>query len=136
MQIGDGEIYLATAEGAITEPLPRDDAFGEETYSLCLDDAVRHVKVALLRAPNPFSAPDFAFASTDGFSKSFANPVSARDVVGRTRQAARDKGFDAALADLPRWIANCAGAGAGDDVSVALYWGSTSRPPPSQSEKT
>lgn len=121
MQLGDGNIFIGAPSGDIEVPFPDDEMEGEQTYSLCLPDAAEHFKISLFRAPNPFAAPDFVMATTDGFPKSFEDINAALPVVRQYREASRTRGLAAVVAELEPWLARCSEMGSGDDTSVAIY---------------
>ena len=120
-QIGDGDLYVATNSGDAARIFPDDDLVGEQTYSLCQPEAVEQVKLALHAAPNPLAAPDFLFAATDGFSKSFKDEEAVRIVLRQYRQGMKDRGVAAIALELPDWLAKCSELGSGDDISVAIF---------------
>jgi hypothetical protein len=121
LQIGDGDLFACAASGDVEHPIQPDATIGEQTYSLCLPNAAEHVKVALYTAPNPLCAPDFIFASTDGFAKSFDREEAVLDVVRFYRAAVREKGLGKVTAELLPWLKECSEMGSGDDISVALF---------------
>ncbi len=122
MQIGDGDLFVGTASGGVIARLfEADDTEGEQTYSLCLPDAAEHVKIALFTAPNPMCAPDFVFASTDGFSKSFESDETVLAIVRDYRAAIRERGLEGLPSELDAWLMKCSQIGSGDDTSVAIF---------------
>lgn len=121
-QIGDGDILAAAAHRDLVKPLPDDENIvGEQTYSLCQDDAVLHFRVALFAAPHPLSSPQFAMASSDGLAKSFADDAQFFDVARQWRRLVESRGIDAVCAELEPWLARCSEMGSGDDTTLLLF---------------
>ena len=121
MQIGDGDLFAGTASGDMVHLFEADDTVGEQTYSLCLPDAIERVKIALFTAPNQLCAPDFVFASTDGFAKSFESEAAALEVVRNYRSAVRERGLRRVTSGMREWLTKCSQMGSGDDTSVAIF---------------
>ncbi|HWG03715.1 MAG TPA: PP2C family serine/threonine-protein phosphatase [Beijerinckiaceae bacterium] len=121
MQIGDGDLFVGTGSGDIARVFEADNTEGEQTYSLCLPDAAEHIKIALFTAPNPMCAPDFVFASTDGFSKSLESDETVLAIVRDYRTAIRERGLRTVASELDAWLMKCSQMGSGDDTSVAIF---------------
>ncbi len=120
LQIGDGDLFAGTASGDIMRLEP-DDTVGEQTYSLCLPDAIEHVKIGLFAAPSPFCAPDFVLCATDGLAKSFADESAVIEIIRGYRNAVRERGAKRVIVDMRDWLVKCSQMGSGDDVSVAFF---------------
>jgi serine/threonine protein phosphatase PrpC len=121
LQIGDGDLYLGYPDGRLERPLPDDTGLiGEQTYSLCSPDAIKRFRVAVSRAGPGKQLPDFAFLSTDGVSKSFADDAAFRGVVEHYRRSMASADPATVLNPLPEWLASVTRRGSGDDVTLCL----------------
>ncbi len=118
-QIGDGDVLLGLPDGTVVHPLPADRLPGEQTYSLCLEDAARYARVRVLRRDADAVWPDFAMLATDGVAKSFPDDATFEE-VGRSYRRLALEDFAATLGGLPDWLADVTRRGSGDDVSMCL----------------
>jgi len=120
LQIGDGDLLLGFPDGRLERPLRSDEGLhGEETYSLCLNDAARHFRTATFWREADDAWPDFVFLSTDGISKSFADEAGFRAAVEQLRTIARAD-WDALIASLPEWLNEVSRNGSGDDSTTCI----------------
>lgn len=114
-QLGDGDVVAAT-DDEVWEPVPRDPQLvANETTSLCLLDASRHVRTGLLQ---DVTGLQLLLLGTDGVSNAMPEGwqrETALDLVGQLQV----HGSDTVGAQLPAWLAEWAGH-SGDDVTVAL----------------
>lgn len=120
LQVGDGDLVLGYPDGRIQRPLRGDDGLvGEETYSLCQDDAETRFRVATLWRDADAAWPDFALLSTDGVSKSYADDAAFLAAVAHLRELARSD-WAALTTDLPRWLSDLSARGSGDDCTLCI----------------
>jgi hypothetical protein len=114
--IGDGDILQITDDVGATPLLPREENIGEETESLCMADAWRHVRTLLI----PFDgAPPLFMLSTDGYSNSFTG--AAGFIKAGTDFHAMWQDNPAQISDnLPDWLTATSERGSGDDIALAL----------------
>jgi len=120
LQIGDGDLVLGFPDGRLQRPLRGDDGLiGEETYSLCQDDAETRFRIASLWRDGNSAWPDFALLSTDGVSKSYESDAAFMAAVGQLRDLARSD-WAALIADLPRWLSDLSARGSGDDCTLCI----------------
>lgn len=126
LQIGDGDLLLiypganSSVSGRVVRPFAPDPGLiGEQTYSLCMDDAEGHVRTASLWRDEGGDWPLAIVMATDGVSKSFRDDAAFHDALRQlVGQAAGDwNGFEAELAD---WLAAISHRGSGDDASLCL----------------
>lgn len=120
VQIGDGDLLLLFADGRVARPLA-DDAglIGEQTYSLCLDDAERHFRTASIWRTPGVPWPRAVVVASDGVGKSFADDAGLfAAVAGLVAHARAD--WTHLMAELPGWLAALSAAGSADDASLAL----------------
>ena len=127
-QIGDGDLLAAPPGGDLMKPLPDDEGLeGEQTYSLCHANAVLHFRSRLFGAPHPLATPNFAMASSDGLSKSFAEDSQFFDVARRWRSLVQENGMQATCADLESWLARCSEMGSGDDNTLMMFYNAAAK---------
>ena len=120
LQIGDGDLLLGFADGRIERPLRADEGLhGEETYSLCQDDAEQHFRVASLWREVDGRWPDFAMLATDGVSKSFADDAAFYDAAAQLRSLAFED-WDALTGELAEWLDRVSQHGSGDDSTMCI----------------
>jgi len=120
LQIGDGDLMLGYPDGRVERPLRADVGLsGEETYSLCQDDAETRFRVASLwRAPDqPW--PDFALLASDGVAKSYPDDAAFANAVARIRELAISD-WAGLLAGLSDWLSELSSKGSGDDATLCL----------------
>lgn len=118
LQIGDGDLLLVYADGRVVRPLASDlDLVGEQTYSLCMDDAEARVKTASLWRGGDW--PMAMLLATDGVSKSFRDEAAFQDAARQLANHARDD-WPAFVAELPDWLKAISHHGSGDDASLCL----------------
>jgi hypothetical protein len=116
-QIGDGDVVVVSASGAVSAPMPGDSRLvAGETTSLCAPSARADFRFCSV----PTAAdPALVLLATDGYGTAFADPHW-QEAVGRDFLAAvSDSGWENLHAQLPAWLADSARVG-GDDVSVAV----------------
>jgi hypothetical protein len=122
MQIGDGDLAIAAPEGELARPLPDDEGLvGEQTYSICLPEAVGLFRTLLLRPPHALARPDFVSVSSDGLSKSFAGIPEFLTALTQWRALAVQRGLEWIERQLEPWLAQCSERGAKDDTSLSIF---------------
>lgn len=125
LHIGDGDLLLGYPGGRLEHPLRPDTGLrGEETYSLCLPDAVERFRVAARWRQDGEALPDFLFAASDGVSKSFRDEAAFLAAVAALRARAAED-WDALIAALPAWLTEISAVGSGDDCTVCIAISST-----------
>jgi len=130
LQIGDGDMLFGYSDGTVERPLPNDEGlFGEQTYSLCLDDAARRFRVRARRRVDGQPWPDFVMLSTDGISKSFADEKTFLSIARDYRASVRKMGLRSVLDQLEKWLGDVSQRGSGDDVTLCLAVGAPSLAP-------
>lgn len=118
LQIGDGDLLLLYADGRVVRPMVADaDLVGEQTYSLCMDDAETRVKIASFWRDGDW--PMAVLLATDGVSKSFRDEAAFLDAARRLAEHARDD-WPAFVAELADWLSAISHHGSGDDASLCL----------------
>ncbi|HYE47826.1 MAG TPA: protein phosphatase 2C domain-containing protein [Caulobacter sp.] len=120
LQIGDGDLMLGYPDGRIACALRSDAGLvGEETYSLCQEDAETRFRVTTLWRTDEADWPDFALLSTDGVAKSYRDDAAFADAAARLREFARED-WPGLLNNLPAWLEELSGQGSGDDATLCI----------------
>lgn len=122
IQLGDGDILLAGADGIIRRPFA-DTAHGSddvwlETDSLSATDAWRQVKVAVL--PNSVEVPQMLLLSTDGYRKAFADEDAYEKVMPDFLAAVRIDGGESMQRSLADILSRTSARSGGDDITVVF----------------
>ena len=95
-----------------------DELIGEETYSLCSDDASNNWATQI----STINLPDLGMVvmATDGFEKSYNHP---KDILANTfYKLARTKGIDALYDSLTNKIEEITRKGSQDDISIIIFY--------------
>lgn len=120
LQIGDGDLLLGYADGSIERPLRDDEGLhGEETYSLCQDDAGQYFRVATMWNQGDHHWPDFIILATDGVAKSFRDNDGFEEAIKHLRTLAHDN-WDETIEALPSWLEEVSRNGSGDDSTICI----------------
>jgi serine/threonine protein phosphatase PrpC len=119
-QIGDGDLLLVYPDGRVVRPLAPDTGLvGEQTYSLCMDDAEHHVRTASFWRNGHGDWPLAVMLSSDGVSKSFRDDAAFQDAARQlAAQAMHD--WPAFQAELHHWLSAISRHGSGDDATLCL----------------
>jgi serine/threonine protein phosphatase PrpC len=117
-QIGDGDIFAVDRTGTPIRPIPDDPRFiAGETTSLCLPEAWRETRVAVLDLVD--HDIEFIVLATDGYGNTFADATWRDQVAHDFFAQLREHGPDWIAARLDDWLGESAAVG-GDDVTLAL----------------
>jgi hypothetical protein len=118
-QLGDGDILTVADDGAVSRPLPLDEKlFGNETTSLCADQAWREARTAfqvLAGAP-----PALILAASDGYANSYRDEAGFLQVGSDLLTLIRSDGLEAVAAHLADWLDEISQQGSGDDVTLNI----------------
>lgn len=119
LQLGDGDILNVSEGGTVTRPLPGDErSFGNETTSLCTQEAWRYFRVAGVAYPDPL--PELILLATDGYANSFLDEEGFLQVGRDIWNMIRADGLDRVSAELESWLNEASRDGSGDDISVGI----------------
>ncbi|UZI27776.1 protein phosphatase 2C domain-containing protein [Streptomyces sp. VB1] len=118
-QLGDGELTVTDADGAIALPLaPVEADLGDETESLCSRQAWKMIRVHWAPVVAPDRTPRMIALSTDGLSKSFASDEGfTQFMTGLDQRLSKDGRTDGVRDALPGWLAEAARY-SGDDTTL------------------
>ena len=117
VKIGDGDILMMQSEGT-AQLLEQEEKVGEDTESLCLEEAWKYVRTQLVQLKD--GRPLMFLVSTDGYSNSFTGSAgfmkAGEDFFGLWE----NDGLEAIDESLEDWLRRSSDAGSGDDISLAL----------------
>ena len=119
-QVGDGDLTLGYSDDRIERPIRPDAGLvGEETYSLCLPDAVVRFRSATIWHSTDSAWPDFICASTDGVAKSFRDDAAFTAAIAQLRRNAIAD-WKGLVEALPDWLSELSERGSGDDATSCI----------------
>jgi serine/threonine protein phosphatase PrpC len=119
LQLGDGEILTVSDRGDVTRPLSKDDRlFGNETTSLCANEAWRDFRVHF--QPLTQSPPALVLLSTDGYPNSFRDESGFLKVGSDILDLVQENGLASVKDQLAGWLRDSTRAGSGDDITVGI----------------
>lgn len=120
-QIGDGDIYIVTADEV--SPLVEPEKFlGTETHSLSKPDAWRNAVASLRRKEADSNLPYLYMLSTDGFVNSYASEGEFKKTCREYYEMIGEHGFDAVKDNLAKWLKETSELGCGDDITLVLAY--------------
>ena len=119
VQLGDGDILIATEEGEVFRRLKEDDRLlGNETTSLCLETAQNDFRTAIdfiVETP-----PHFILISTDGFANAYKEDVELFKFPADVSKLHKEKGFNYLKQNLSDWLEETSVQASGDDTSMCI----------------
>lgn len=119
LQLGDGDILCVSQSGDVTRPLSKDDRlFGNETTSLCANEAWRDFRVQF--QPLTQSPPALVLLSTDGYPNSFRDESGFLKVGSDILDMVQENGLASVNDRLAGWLRDSTRAGSGDDVTLGI----------------
>ncbi|MCL1862668.1 MAG: protein phosphatase 2C domain-containing protein [Defluviitaleaceae bacterium] len=118
LQIGDGNILMIDKSGNARPILHIEESVGEDTESLCLENAWTYVRTQII----PTTSDDVAMflLSTDGYAKSFADSSGFIKAGTDFYTLWQEEGLDFIKQNLPDWLRKSSDKGSGDDIAMAL----------------
>ena len=117
IKIGDGDVLMINEDGA-KQVLEAEEKIGEDTESLCLDEAWKFVRTQIIQVKN--DRPLMFLVSTDGYSNSFADKSGFLKAGEDIYRLCMDKGLGYVEESLGNWLRASSDKGSGDDISLAL----------------
>jgi len=119
LQLGDGEILTVSNRGDVNRPLAKDDRlFGNETTSLCANEAWRDFRVHF--QPLTQSPPALVLLSTDGYPNSFRDESGFLKVGSDILNMVQENGLASVKDQLAGWLHDSTCAGSGDDITLGI----------------
>jgi serine/threonine protein phosphatase PrpC len=117
LQIGDGNILMVDKENA-RPILAVEENVGEDTESLCLEDAWTYIRTQII----PWNAknPAMLLLTTDGYANSFSDSAGFLKAGTDFFKLWQEEGLEYIKENLPEWLRNTSDKGSGDDIAMAL----------------
>lgn len=117
-QLGDGDILVVDAAGAVSRPIPADpSSFGEETLSLCLPEAWSSLRVLAMPRPD---GETLVLVSTDGYGKSYPSDREFERIGPDYLEMVREIGLAGVAEHLEEFLTTVTRGGSGDDIAFGL----------------
>ncbi|HNN90614.1 MAG TPA: PP2C family serine/threonine-protein phosphatase [Pseudomonadota bacterium] len=128
-QLGDGDILLVDAAGAVSRPIATDARnFAEETASLCQNEPWLEIRLRTIPSPDTEA---LLLMSTDGYSKSYATDALFETIGSDYRDLFREHQDTGVTSQLPGFLREVTTQGSGDDIALSmLYWPKSAGVPP------
>ncbi|MCL2356532.1 MAG: protein phosphatase 2C domain-containing protein [Defluviitaleaceae bacterium] len=117
LQIGDGNMLMVDKRG-VRPVLAVAENVGEDTESLCLDDAWRFVRTQII--PRSVRSPAMFLLTTDGYSNSFADSAGFFKAGTDFFNIWREDGLDVIAENLQDWLRKSSDKGSGDDIAMGV----------------
>lgn len=125
LQLGDGNIRIVSRDGKVYPAITSvsvEDQIGEETDSLCQENAHKKFKQRLQRLDNENCVPVLFLLCSDGYSNAFPNDDEFDKNVGEMATMLRDESqLGIVSTQLRGWIKEN-GSYSGDDGTVGLIF--------------
>jgi hypothetical protein len=126
LQLGDGDVMIASNDGVICKPIPKDSRLiGVETTSLCLPEAwtdFRFYHIPL----NDTNPPALIILSTDGYGNSYSSEhefekigIDLLEIICEHPDGIH-AGIDSINSNLNDWLNVASEKGSGDDITVGI----------------
>jgi len=119
LQIGDGNILLIDNDGNAHPVLAVAENVGEDTESLCLNEAWTYVRTQIIPW-NASNGPAMILLATDGYANSFANASGFLKAGTDFFKLWQEEGLSYINENLSDWLRQSSGKGSGDDIAMAL----------------
>ena len=117
IKVGDGDLLMINEDGA-NYVLESEEKVGEDTESLCLDEAWKFVRTHIMQVKN--GRPLMFLVSTDGYSNSFVDKSGFLKAGEDFYRLYVEEGLDYIENSLEDWLRTSSDKGSGDDISLAL----------------
>ena len=122
-QIGDGDCCIGYVGQSLLRVDASQDRFqGEQTLSLCLENAAQYFTIQVIDLDWTSSQPDFVVLSTDGVAKSFPSTAAYERAIVQFRDLCMSplNRFDEVTKQIPAWLNEVSLRGSGDDATLLL----------------
>ena len=117
IKVGDGDIVMI-GEGGAAEILPVEEKIGEDTESLCLDEAWKYVHTHIMQLTEDKAL--MFLVSTDGYSNSFTDRAGFMKAGEDIYKLWLTDGLESIKESLPHWLRQSSDKGSGDDISLGV----------------
>lgn len=118
LQIGDGNILMIDSKGN-SRPILDTERVGEDTESLCLEDAWKYIRTQIIPL-DPEEEAYMFMISTDGYANSFADGAGFIKAGADYFNLWREEGLSVIEGELEGWLRKSSDKGSGDDIALAL----------------
>jgi serine/threonine protein phosphatase PrpC len=118
LQIGDGNILMIDEKSA-RPVLAVAENVGEDTESLCLNDAWTYIRTQIIPW-NKKDNPTMFLLSTDGYANSFADSSGFLKAGTDFFKLWQEEGLGEIEKNLPGWLRKSSDKGSGDDIAMAI----------------
>lgn len=119
LQIGDGNMLMVDKDGNARSILAVSETVGEDTESLCLDDAWTYIRTQIIPR-NATDGPALFLLATDGYANSFADSSGFVKAGTDFFKIWREEGLLSINKNLSSWLRKSSDKGSGDDIAMAL----------------
>jgi serine/threonine protein phosphatase PrpC len=121
LQLGDGDILSIDEGGKTTRPLVKNpDLIGNETTSLCMDNAWNQFQIKLEPQNTHTQIPALILLSTDGYSNSYASDEEFFKIGQDYLQEIHKNGIEAIDRQLESFLKEISTGGSGDDITLGI----------------
>jgi Protein phosphatase 2C len=121
LQLGDGDILSIDDDGKTTRPLLKNpDLIGNETTSLCMDNAWNQFQIKLEPQNDQTPIPALILLSTDGYSNSYAADEEFFKIGRDYLQEIRANGIESIDRQLENFLKEISTGGSGDDITLGI----------------
>lgn len=126
LQLGDGDVLCVAGDGSTRRPIAHDERLaGNRTTSICQPDAESDMRIAVLHRDQHDAT--LLLLSTDGYANSFRSDDDFLCIGDDFRSLIARHGLTAVDAQLETILLDASAQGSGDDITLALLHGNTSR---------
>ena len=117
IKVGDGDVLMISEDGA-SHVLEPEEKVGEDTESLCLDEAWKFVRTQIMQIKKDRTL--MFLVSTDGYSNSFADKSGFLKAGEDFYRLYNEEGLGFIENSLEDWLRASSDKGSGDDISLSL----------------
>lgn len=122
-QLGDGNIVRMNKNLKVYEVFEKNkicEFIGNDTYSLCLDNALEYFNIKIEKVTDTFE-DIIIMASTDGYFNSFINKDGFYQVPIDIYQIYKENGLQFIIENLDEWLIETSLEGSGDDITTGIF---------------
>ncbi|MGD0534660.1 MAG: PP2C family serine/threonine-protein phosphatase [Methanoregula sp.] len=127
LQLGDGDVMIASNTGIISKPVPKDSRLlGVETTSLCLPESWTDFRFCNIPINDTSFPPPLIIISTDGYGNSYSSEnefekigADLLEIICEHPEGIR-AGIELIESNLEDWLNVASEKGSGDDITVGI----------------
>jgi serine/threonine protein phosphatase PrpC len=121
LQLGDGDILRVDEGGEVTKPLAKNpDLIGNETTSLCMDNAWNKFQIELELQNTHRQVPALILLSTDGYANSYASDEEFFKIGEDYLTEINRSGIESIEEQLAEFLSKISSGGSGDDITLGI----------------